>query len=205
MTRLRRTAILPLVLLASGCSILAPLPNPNRFYTLAALPGTDERPVAGAGTTMTYGLGPISLPLYLDRNEIATRISPTEITYSDTDRWAEPLKGNVTRVLAQNLSMLTGATVITFPWPLSPGVDYQIEITFLRFDREASGTTHLAARWTIRDARNGTDVTTGETRSSITTEPSDTAAGVAALSRALNELSEEVAAALRILPRPVTP
>jgi uncharacterized lipoprotein YmbA len=202
MIRLRLTALVLVVALAAGCSILAPVPDPSRFYTLAALPDEGQGALVAAGSgTITYGLGPISLPLYLGRNEVATRVSPNQITYSDVDRWADPLEGNVKRVLLQNLSGLLGtARIQTFPWSLSPGVDYQIEIAFLRFDRDATGDTHLVARWIVRDARSGADVVTRESRYSRNTDPSDTAASIAALSSQLGDLSQEIAGVLRALP-----
>ena len=80
------------VTIASGCSVLAPIPDQSRYFTLSA-PGDTRADAEGrversADTRVVYGLGPVILPAYLDRNEIATRVSPTEITYSPTEhRW----------------------------------------------------------------------------------------------------------------------
>ena len=44
-----------------------------------------------AGGTVRPGptvvLGPITLPAYLDRNEVAIRVNETELKYSPTERW----------------------------------------------------------------------------------------------------------------------
>ena len=123
---------LTVCLAVAGCSVLAPQPDPSRFFTLA--PMAQAPAAAPAQPGFTYGLGPIKLPAYLDRNEIPTRVSPTEIIYSPAERWAEPLQASVTRVLMQNLAALLNTDKITvYPWIGATAVDYQIEIEVLHF------------------------------------------------------------------------
>jgi len=92
-----------------GCSILAPRPDRSRFFTLTSMPAAHraevQSPQPGTTRPIVYGLGPIRLPAYLDRNEVATRVSPTEVTYSATDRWAAPLAATVSSVLVQILAI----------------------------------------------------------------------------------------------------
>lgn len=184
----------------SGCTILQPQPDPSRFFTLTAIPEAQaphDISVEG-GTTggRVYGLGPIKLSAYLDRNEIATRKSATELTYSDRDRWAEPLQANASRAVLQNLAgLLAPDRVVDFPWPPGLKVDYQIEIDVLQFERVADGTIRLAARWRIKDARKGGYRVIKESQ---LTHPSGagTSEAVAAMSVALGDLSREIASTL---------
>lgn len=195
-----------LVLSASlwGCSVLAPQKDVSRFYTL--------HPVAEAGSDsdtappgLVYGLGPIELPQYLDRDEVALRVSPAEVTYSQTDFWAEPLQTNLTQVLLQDLSALLGADrIVLYPWPRTVPVSYQVLINVLNFERTATGTL-LHARWTIRDPRTGTFVTLRESRLTNSAPSTTTADGVNALSADIGELSRDIAAALLQLPVPALP
>jgi uncharacterized lipoprotein YmbA len=183
--------------IAAGCSILAPRPDVTRFFTLRPIPEALEQGSAGTAGAETYGLGPIKLPPYLDRNEIATRISPTELSYSPVDRWAEPLQAGVTRVLVEDLGALLGTDrIVVFPWPAARAVDYQVAIEVLRFERQADGSCVLAARWDVRSARKGSVATM---RESSFTQPAGAtpSEAVAAQSALLGDLSREIATALK--------
>src|SRR5215472_9833670 len=93
--------------LASGCSVLEPQKDHTRYFVLT--PTSSDNAIAPARTTRTsrdllVGLGPITLPRYLERPEVITRLSNTEFSVSANDRWGEPLEANVSRVLEQDLS-----------------------------------------------------------------------------------------------------
>jgi uncharacterized lipoprotein YmbA len=194
-----------------GCSLLAPRPDRSRFFNLTAMsatPGEREAPSpsSAAAPASVYGLGPVKLPAYLDRNELATRVSPTEVTYSSTDRWAQPLAATFTAVLLQDLSVLLDTNrILPYPWAGSARVDYQIEIDVLQFDNDVSGNTRLIARWRVRDVRHATFVVAKETTVTQSRPLGDTDARVAALSDALDVLGQDIAGALRRLPAPAAP
>lgn len=203
--RLAPLAVAIAYLTSAGCSILAPRPDPSRFFTLAAIDAPQAPPQAAPGSPrpLTYGLGPITLPSYLDRNAMAIRVSPTEIRYSGIDRWAEPLQISVKRVLLENMSMLlSGDHIVTYPWDGTTAIDYRIEVEVLRFESTATGTNQLAARWRIRDGRSGREVVARSSSIERSGPAGDAAASAAALSAALGELSDEIVTAARQLPRP---
>jgi uncharacterized lipoprotein YmbA len=193
-------------LFLAGCSILAPQPDMSHFFTLAPLAEATVQPDAsGADTssTMLLGLGPIKLPPYLDRHEIAVRLSPTQITYSSVDRWAEPLNVSVSRVLLQNLSHLLGTERIAmYPWSNAAQVDYQIEVELLNFEVTQQGEARLLARYGIYAGGTRRVLLVREASISRPTA-TDAATSVAALSTTLGELSQEIAAAVRQLPKPL--
>jgi uncharacterized lipoprotein YmbA len=195
------------VLIASiwlcGCSsLLAPQPDVSRFYTLSAVADVGTHNYSEA-RGLVYGLGPIQLPPYLDRNEVATRISPAEVTYSHTDFWAEPLQTNLTRVLQQNLSaMLSDDRIVLYPWPRAESVTYQVVVTVLQFERTAGGEAQLHARWRIHDPRSGAEVAGRESTFAQAMASPTAAAAVNALSADLGDLSRDIASALQSLPAP---
>jgi uncharacterized lipoprotein YmbA len=197
--------------LSIGCSVLAPRPDRSRFFNLTAMsttPGDREArsPSSAAAPAPVYGLGPVKLPAYLDRNELATRVSPTEVSYSTTDRWAQPLAATFTAVLLQDLSVLLDTNrILAYPWAGSERVDYQIEIDVLQFDNDVSGNTRLIARWRVRDVRNASYLAAKETTVNQSRPPGDSDARVAALSDALDVLGQDIAGALRQLPAPAAP
>jgi len=196
---------------AVGCSVLNPLPDRSRFFTLTPVSassggrGASDAP-SPASPAPTFGLGPVKLPAYLDRNELAMRVSPTEITYSTTDRWAEPLEGSFPAVLLQNLSVLLDTErIVPYPWTGAEQVDYQVEIEVLQFDNDTTGNTRLLARWRVKELHKATYPVIRETNVVHSQPPRDGSEQVTSLSNALGDLSRDIAGALQGLPAPAAP
>jgi uncharacterized protein len=189
--------VVELVLL--GCGTLSPKPDPSRFFTLSALPQSEpnpaKRPAASPGISL--GVGPVTLPGYLDRQEIVVRIAQNQLTLSENDRWAEPLEENVARVLSQNIAVLLRAERINaYPWPIDRKPVYQVEIEVLRFESDADHQAQLSTRWVVRNTSRKDAIRYHETRLSRPAQSRSTEASVAALSEALADLSREIAAAI---------
>ncbi len=196
---LRHTSLIALVASGClcGCSVLAPQPDVSRFYTLSPVAKAED----AAPRSLTYGLGPIELAPYLDRTELATRVSAAEVTYSPTDFWAESLRTNLARVLQQDLSArLGGDRVILHPWPRTAAVRYQVTVAVLEFESTAAHGTELRARWTIRDLHAHTEVASKESTFAHPAASPTAAAAVDALSADLGDFSQEIASALLGLP-----
>ena len=204
LTRPLALSLLIAGLSASCSSILAPVHDPNHFFSLVPLP--QEQRVAmqpdNPGHTR-YALGPITLAAYLDRETLVTRVGPTQLRYSPVDYWAGSLKDNISSVLLQNLSALTGSDrILVYPWPNNATFDYQIEVEMLRFEPSVGGECQLTARWAIRDGRTQHDLIVRESQFTRPASAADTAGAVAALSAALGDLSQEIATSLHGLPKP---
>ena len=108
------------------------------------------RPAFPGADKISLGIGPIELPPYVDRPQIVTRSGDNRLHLAEYDRWGEPLKEGVARVLAENLSTIVGTDhVVLFPWKASEIPDYQITVNVTRFDATATGTAVLTARWSI--------------------------------------------------------
>ncbi len=136
----------------AGCGSTAP----SRFYVLSPVSETN-RPTdveIERGRTM-IGIGPVTLPPYLDRPQIVTTVGVNELSLGDFNKWAEPLKNNFSRVLSENLSaMLSGEPISIFPWQDSSPLDYRIEVEVIRFDGRLGQNTNLIAWWTVLDDKN---------------------------------------------------
>lgn len=147
-------------ILFAGCSVLAPQPDPSKFYILT--PVSDGSAMTAmpfstsADSQLTIGVGPVDFPDYLRRLPVVTRIAPNRIELSDEKRWAEPPDKNFTRVLSENLATLLNTYRIEkYPWALKTKVDYQIEVDVRRFETTSDGQTQLLASWIIRDGLGG--------------------------------------------------
>jgi uncharacterized lipoprotein YmbA len=159
------------------------------------LPGSAADPPAAA--SFTLGLGPITLPGYLEHPMLATRVNGTEIRYADFDRWAEPLPSLFARTLGHQLATLVGARIVRYPWYRATPLDAVVRVDVSSFEVDDAGNARLAACWSIRDSRSTT--VQREACASVTEavgEPSRHAE-VAALGRAVEELARRVARAIR--------
>src|SRR5262249_24260412 len=75
---------LVLSILTLGCGIVQPKADQTRFFVLTALRVTQRHPVRGFAPAL--GLGPITIPDYLDRSSIVTSVGPNELLPADLDR-----------------------------------------------------------------------------------------------------------------------
>jgi uncharacterized lipoprotein YmbA len=177
-----------------------------KFYTLNAL--TDPQPgeqAVRSGEEAAVGLGPIRLPEYLDRPQIVTRAGPNEVRFADYHRWAGPLAGHVSSILAENLSNLLGSNrVALFPWKSTTPIDCRVEIDIGRFDGKPGGTVVLQSRWTVFPEDRKRVLASKSSSLSEPVNGNGYEALVAAQSRALAALGREIAEAIRSLP-PETP
>ncbi|MDJ0850088.1 MAG: PqiC family protein [Myxococcota bacterium] len=152
---------------------------------------------ATAPRDVSIGVGPVKLPRYLRRVELATRVGPNQLRYEDTHRWGETLDKGLARVIASNLSALVPATrVATFPWRSKEEMDFRVVIEVERFEATPDGSSVLTVRWSVHDNRSDRVVSE---RANIAKESGgkDAAARVASMSRAADELSRQIAAAIR--------
>jgi uncharacterized lipoprotein YmbA len=183
---------------AAGCSsVLAPRPDLSKFYVLTPQSSAAQISEASAGAGMSIGLGPVTIPDYLNRPEIVTRIGPNELRLSHDNRWAEPLNVGFSHVLEQDLATRLGSAQIhRFPWYSSSGINYQVKVAVHHFESDASGRSQLVAHWTVINGRNHEVLDSADTRLVQTSAPGDTAASVAALSHLLGEFSDRIATQL---------
>ncbi|MGI9336509.1 MAG: PqiC family protein [Gammaproteobacteria bacterium] len=193
------TALLAASLVLGGCATS----KPTTFYLLqpiATIPAT-ATPVS-TSTPVALGVGPIELPHYTDRPEIVTRGDGNQLDVAEFSQWGEPLDDNVTRVLAENLSMLLPTQrAEVFPWKRAAQIDYQVTVEVSRFDGTLGGDAVLAARWQVRDDRTGKEVVARKSRFTFPSVTADHAGVVAAMNRTLDALSTDIDKALESLSR----
>ncbi|MGH8064574.1 MAG: PqiC family protein [Candidatus Entotheonellia bacterium] len=181
-------------LMVGGCAS-----QPSRFYLLSSSPNTEMASLGASGEQgPTIGVGPVTLPRYLDRPQIVTRTSPYELKLAEFDRWAEALDTNFSRVLAENLSLLIPASrVVIAPWLRTTPIDYQIIVEVTHFLSQLGGESLLIADWTLFKGEGQQALMSGKSRFSASTGGQDYAAIVAAMSQTVASLSREIATAIR--------
>jgi len=176
--------------------------QPSHFYLLRAVSAASVSDLSETKpSSLSFGLGPVTLPKYLDRPQIVTKTSAHEVELAEFHKWAEPLSENVSHVLAENLSaLLSTERIEEYPWRSSISVDYQIVVDVLQFDGTKGGESVLVARWSLVGEDEQTIVTTKKT--SFTQHPTsqEYEALVEAMSQNLMDLSREIALAIKALP-----
>jgi len=179
--------------LVAGCATT----TPTRFYTLSATAAAE--PAALPPTSFSVGVGPVRMPEVLDRPQMVLRAGANRVTIDEFNCWASPLPTNAARVVAENLVRLLGTPRVTL-YPQGPTLnpDYRVEIDFLRFESAPGEAATIEALWTARRTSDGRARTA---RTELREVPSEAGIDgvVAAHSRALGRLSEDVAGAIRAL------
>ncbi len=192
MSRLRIVCLIALVAVAAG-GCLSLSPPPKAYLLTAAAPSA----APGAATNAAIGVGPVTIPAYLDRSPIVVRTGADEVRLSEEHYWAEPLGDAVPRTLGENLSaMIPTDAVAFFPWRTPQTVQYRVTMDILRFDGALGGTAILHARWRLLDGEGHQLVLRAVQLQDRSAEATYTAL-VAAQSRLLAALSQDIAAEIR--------
>lgn len=172
----------------------------SRLYVLTPLPRTERAGPDAGNRGLAIGVGPVELPQYTNRQQIVTGNQSYQLHPATFDEWAEPLRDNFLRVLADNLSILLATDrVMLFPWKGPLAIDYQVVVDVTHFLGEVGGETSLVALWSIV-GKNGQEVLLSQ--KSNLREPTGTqgyAALAAAMSNSLGALSHEIATAITTL------
>jgi len=180
-----------LAVVTAGCSR-----SPRvTFYTLepAAQSGT-----ADAVTALpAIAVGPVTLPEVVDRPQLVVRVAANRVEILELQRWAEPLKSEIPRLIAENLQRLLGShRVSSYLQHAGADAEYRILVDIQRFESVAGEAVTIEAVWSLRRSAGGAP----KTGRSVVREPVD-AVGydplVAAYGRALFAVSRDLAAAIR--------
>lgn len=178
-----------LSVLSFGCAS-----TPARFYRLSAV----GEPAAQR-TDLSVVVGPVSVPLEVDRPEIVVQAGPNQVRLNEFNLWASPLQNNISRVVAENLGALLGTQRVTlFPETLSVDADYRTSIEVQRFVSTPGVDALVDAVWTVR-RMNDDKTDTGRTTAREPVRENTYEALAAAHSRALGRLSRDIANAVRAL------
>ncbi|MDR5806530.1 PqiC family protein [Caballeronia sp. LZ001] len=174
--------------LVAGCAT-----SPTaRLYTLSPVKVAEMPP----GTKpVVVAIGPVTVPGLVDRPQIVSAIDANRVTIDEFARWADPLKSQIARVLAADLTQLMpGSIVSVYPQRLNDKA-YRASVDVQSFDSSASGSVRLAAIWSIRPPKR--NAVEGRTVVSDTTSGPGYGALVNAYSRAVASVANEIALAIQ--------
>ena len=184
------------LLAVGGC---AGSSTPTSFYLLKTLPETDSKiATPSTGKNVSVLVGPVAMPVYLDRTQFVTRTGKNELDLHEFQHWAEPLEDTFYRVLMENLSaLLQSPDIYMFTRYRAAPVDYQLIIDVMRFDGDSEGNISLIAFWRILDGKDAAIITAQKTVVHARASSPETAAIIAAHNTAVDEFSRAIAAAIQ--------
>jgi uncharacterized protein len=192
--RLGRVALVAALLGLGACAS-----TPSRFYILNTLLVSEMIPATAAERGPVIGVGPITLPKYLDRPQIVTRASRNQLTLGEFDRWAEALQENFSSVLVENLALLIPTDhILLNPWPGSATPEYQVRVEVRHFDGWLGGESTLIARWSLLD-QGERELVSQKVHLNAPAGGRDYDAMVVAMNQLLETLSRDIATAIQRL------
>jgi uncharacterized lipoprotein YmbA len=190
-------AVLTIVaLFVGGCLGRSQTPS---YYSLSPIQedqGFSKR--KGSAQNAVIGIGPIRLADYLDDSKIVTRTSDNQLVKPEYDRWAGSFKNNFTNILAEDIGVLLRTDqILLYPWRTSVTLDYQVVVDVIRLDGRLGEAAWLVARWSILEGPEKKLLKMNRSSISEPVSGADYAALVAAQSRAIAKLSQEIVQAIQ--------
>jgi uncharacterized protein len=195
---MKNSVILSLCLLLAGC-LSVPYSPSSRFFTLQPIKETSNMELAGSVNLdgAILGVGPVTIPEYLNRPQIVTKNADNTIEFAQFDRWAEQLDTGTARLIAKNLFLLLPkVNVELFPWNSAIPIKYQIIIEVLQLDCRLGGEAAMVSQWSVIDVKNKKALLTKRSEYKKPVTGKNYSAVVQAVSSVCESLSQDIAQGL---------
>jgi uncharacterized protein len=178
--------------IAVGCAS-----PPTKFYTLSAGPAD----LNARTSKLAVVVGPISIPATVDMPQIVVTKGPNQVAADQFNLWASPLRSNIAQVVCANLTVLLETPSVSSIASVSTiDADYRVAIDVQTFESAPGAAATLSALWVVRRVSDGKS-TSGRTAVREPSLEKSYEALAAAHSRALKQLSVDIAEAIRALDR----
>ena len=120
----------------------------EQYYRLSAV-----GPATTKTTGLTVGIGPLTLPTYVDRAELVFQNGPNLFEIPAKVRWAGALQDNFGQVLAADIGRHLGSgNVVAHPAPGDTRFRYRVSVTVRQFHAISGQGAILDATWRVEDA-----------------------------------------------------
>lgn len=194
-----------ILMLVTACVGTSPKEN---FYTLNSqnyeLKQADEKPqeVIKSLPDVYINIAAVTIIEVVDRPQLVIKVAPNQVKILEQQRWAQPLKNEIGRVVAKNLSTLLNTHHVT-NYPTSSMntnlaanlIAYKVQLNVQQFESNLGSTATVTVNYTVRkltdkqifsDTISNTQQITGKTYSDL----------AEAHSKALGKISYEIAKAI---------
>lgn len=190
-----RLSLTSLLLLQTAC---VGSTTPARFYLLEPVSGSEVAAPASMSTTKPIlSLAPVRIPPYLDRAQLVSATGKNTYQLNELHRWAESLGDNITRVMLQDLAVLVPADVVLGTNLRAKQALLRLAVNILEFHIDSKGQAGLVAQWQV--SRGDQTVLSRQSNFREPADKDDVPMQVQALNQCLNQLSREIAEAMRVV------
>jgi uncharacterized protein len=164
--------------------------------TTAGSPATAAGSAAALPVIKKVSVGPITLPELVDRPQLVVRVADNRVDILEMQRWAEPLKSEIPRVIAEDLGRLLGTDrVASYQQHAAAHADCRVLLDIQRFEAVSGEAVSVEARWSLHRGA-GVAPLTGRSVVREPTKGDGYDALIAAYGRALLAVSVDLARAI---------
>lgn len=164
------------------------------YYSLASLDQGDLGTEVVTPLDISLGIGPVTVPEYLKKAQIATRVGDNRYQFDEFHRWTGLIEKDIASVLGNNLGMLLGSNKVAFfPWMDYFKPVYRVIVDIIQFDSDLEGDAVFSARWAVSDAAGKETLASGKSDYRQTLESPSYDVLVDAESLLLAEFSRDIA------------
>ena len=191
-----RSLLLPALLIVlsfvEGCST-----SPRAaFYTLSAAPPLES--VRTPTPPISIAIDAVTIPELVDRPQFVLRTGATQVTIDEYARWADPLRSQISRVLAADLARaVPGALVSGFAQHSDSTEAYRVRVDVQSFESAPGEAAAMVVLWSVRPPKQSTAIA-GQTIARELASAPGYYALVDAHSRILATVSNDIASAIRL-------
>ncbi len=184
--------------IAAGCM----RSKPSRFYTLReVLPESANIDTAKAVMgKVVLGVGPISVPSYLDRTKIVTRVDTAEVKVAEYSRWAGSVPDRIEDIIEENLTKLCPAVEVRkYTFRTRSTLTHYVQIDLTDLIADADGKVVLNARYVIFSIDNKVKPVRKEVSLHKQVKTGDYNGMVFAMSELLGEMCMDIAESVNVI------
>ncbi len=169
------------------------------FHTLSVTVPSGSVPAIAALPDLAIAIDRIALPDIVDRPQFVLRTGPNQVRILEQQRWAEPLRSAIPRVVAEDLGLLLGSGNI-FAYPRDPPAEvrYRVALDIATFEARQGESVTIDAAWTVRTSDGG-PIRAGRTLAEEPAREPGLESLVRAQGRALHKVSLDIAQAVMAL------
>jgi len=177
--------------LMAGCASSPPM----HYYTLTETSASARLSVPD--NTVPIRIDRVTIPTELDRSQIVRRLDPTRLQIVEGDRWAAPLDETIRRVLSNDLAARLPPGAVANPNEPAIGEKRQsLAVDISEFYGDPTCAVTLRTAWTLKQSDTQSLHGTEEIKASADGACASAGPIPAAMSQALGQLSDRIAAAV---------
>lgn len=186
------------MVIGMGCATTPP----PVYYTLTPIHFNNNPSLSGHDPYQdgpSLGIGPVTIPSYLDRSQIITRTEQHMLHLAEHHQWISLPGEQVTGVLRENLSQLLNTSNIQLhPWPRYRIPKFQILLDVVRLDGMPGKMLYMTAWWALIEKGREKEIRLHRFEDRVVIEQEGYAAYAEAHSRLIGRLCGDIAEAVRL-------